>query len=187
MKTFSIQPAAEPTGNVFGQNLSALLKGAPEEMRSSVLLQFDIGTMYPELAGTKAVFLELPPVYDYVDLRVLEDNTYEFIAAGPGGLDTVEAFCEEWDAETEDTIKDMYEGDIEFGGAVEVVESENDEPLRITLADEPQWLQSMTTEDHGVDGDWIFLGQLTSGYYFGTVFCFYDPTARIVRNIFECT
>ena len=195
MSQYILKASVSETGNQFALALSDVVKDAPKDMRAGVLLKFDIGFMHPDMKGHLGAFLELPTSFDSVDCKVLEDGMLEFVTSIPNGYNTITDLCEEWAQETEDTIQDMYEASTEdapqLGGNVTLEVTQDpgyEQPLVISLPDEPQWLQSMTSEDHGVsDDDWKFLGQLTSDYYFGTIFAFYNREAKLLRNIFECT
>jgi hypothetical protein len=81
---FAAIPTNDSTEHKVGARLTSVLDlpaDAPET-RGGVLLTLDLGVVDPNLAGTRVIFLELPPIFSVVDLALLPNGKYRFPMAG---------------------------------------------------------------------------------------------------------
>jgi hypothetical protein len=194
-----------PTGHRVGVDLAEVLVGPLPAMRNRALLQVDLAVVEPALAGTAAVFLELPPATSVVDLRLDASGKYEFVRVGEyvqrgkvfrkraGGLRRFAAILAE---ETEEPLGDRPEEfarstRLRLGGAVRLTKSDELAARRTLswfIGDEPCWVQAGRRVDYAVTAaPWLYCGTVESDAYVGVVHAFFHREKRLLRNVFECT
>ena len=169
-----------------GDRLTTQLTEAPE-LPVGVLLTLDLGRVRDDLAGTPAVFLELPMCTTTVDLLRTDDGRYRLAGAQAGDP---QAFWEEVETESGTPFRKLMQLDDELGElGLPVVLVEGSRGLvKWRHGDQVHWLQAAREADYQVDGaDWVFAGTVSSEAYVGCLHAFFNPSTDHLRLIRETT
>lgn len=139
---------------------------------------FDAGTAQKDLTGVRLVFICHTPAIDTLDFQIDEDNVLHLIALNKEPVSGWEEVYGRLDPHDDPIEMEP----IESAGFKEITSSYSEETeIRF---ENPAWCQQPV--DYSDEG-FRFVAEFGSTVFFGSLYLFYNPQTRVMRQLFQCT